>query len=150
MPDAITVFVKRFPGTEDIPLPVRMTEEAAGVDLRAAVTELVTLQPGDIRVIPCGFAMAIPKGYEAQVRPRSGMASKHGMTLVNSPGTIDSDYRGEILVPMINHGRVPFVVERGMRIAQMLILPVPPVKFVEVDALDETARGTGGFGHTGH
>ena len=94
--------------------------------------------------------MAIPRGYEAQVRPRSGLAAKFGVTLVNSPGTIDSDYRGEIMVPLINHGQLPFVVERGMRIAQMLVLPVPPVHFVEVDELDPTPRGTGGFGHTGH
>lgn len=145
----ITVFLKRLPGGEDLPLPVRMTEEAAGVDLRAAVLQPVTMDSGEIAVVPCGFAMAIPKGYEAQVRPRSGLASRHGVTLVNSPGTIDSDYRGEVMVPLINHGKVPFIVERGMRIAQMLVLPVPPVLFVEVDALDETSRGAGGFGHTG-
>lgn len=146
----ITVYLKRLPGGEDLPLPARMTEEAAGVDLRAAVLQPATVQPGDILVVPCGFAMAIPKGYEAQVRPRSGLASRHGVSLINSPGTIDSDYRGEVMVPLINLGKAPFVVERGARIAQMLVLPVPPVSFVEVDELDETARGTGGFGHTGH
>ncbi|QOV88843.1 dUTP diphosphatase [Humisphaera borealis] len=150
MAATITVFLKRLPGGQDLPLPVRMTEESAGVDLRAAVTQTMTLPPGDVLVVPCGFAMAIPKGYEAQVRPRSGLASKHGITLVNSPGTIDSDYRGEVMVPLINLGKLPFVIERGMRIAQMLVLPVPPVSFVEVDALEATGRGTGGFGHTGH
>ena len=150
MPDSITVLLKRLAGTEDIPLPIRMTAEAAGADLRAAVTAPVVLQPGDILLVPCGFAMAVPKGYEAQVRPRSGLAAKHGITLVNTPGTIDSDYRGEVMVPLINLGRVPFTVERGMRIAQMLVLPVPAVTLVEVDELDETPRGSGGFGHTGH
>ena len=150
MPATITVFLKRLPGGEDLPLPVRMTEESAGVDLRAAVAQTMTLPPGEVLVVPCGFAMAIPKGYEAQVRPRSGLASKHGVTLVNSPGTIDSDYRGEVMVPLINLGKTPFVVDGGMRIAQMLVLPVPPVNFVEVDVLEETSRGAGGFGHTGH
>jgi dUTP pyrophosphatase len=126
-----------------------MTEHSAGFDLHAAVEEPVRLAPGEIRLIPCGFAMAIPPGYEAQVRPRSGLASRHGITLVNTPGTIDADYRGEVQVPLINLGRVEFMVERGMRIAQMLVLPVPPVEIVEVDELDDTARGTGGFGHTG-
>lgn len=150
MAEPITVFLKRLPGTEDLPLPVRMTDEAAGFDLRAAVASPVVVPPGDICLVPCGFAMAVPRGYEAQVRPRSGLASRHGVTLVNSPGTIDSDYRGEVMVPLINHGRAAFTIERGMRIAQMLVLPVPPVHLVEVDALDETVRGVGGFGHTGH
>lgn len=148
--DAISVFIKRMPGTDDLPLPGRMTEEAAGFDLRAAVPAPVAIDPGEVRVIPCGFAMAIPKGYEAQVRPRSGLASKHGITLINSPGTIDSDYRGEVMVPLINLGKQAFIVDRGMRIAQMLVLPVPAVKMIEVDALDSTSRGMGGFGHTGH
>jgi dUTP pyrophosphatase len=129
---------------------MRMTAQAAGFDLPAAVDRPLVLKPGDIRLIPCGFAMAIPKGYEAQVRPRSGLASRHGITMVNAPGTIDSDYRGEVQVPLINLGRKRFTVERGMRIAQMLILPVPSVKIVEVDELDATRRGHGGFGHTGH
>jgi dUTP pyrophosphatase len=127
-----------------------MTEHAAGFDLSAAVSESVTLEPGEIRLVPCGFSMAVPHGYEAQVRPRSGLASKHGITMVNAPGTIDSDYRGEVHVPLINLGRQPFVIERGMRIAQMLILPVPQVEMVEVEELDETKRGKRGFGHTGH
>jgi dUTP pyrophosphatase len=127
-----------------------MTEHAAGYDLSAAVEKNVRLKPGEIQLIPCGFAMALPNAYEAQVRPRSGLASKHGVTLVNSPGTIDSDYRGEVKVPLINLSKKPFTVERGMRIAQMLIAPVPKTVVKEVKNLDETARGKGGFGHTGH
>ncbi len=127
-----------------------MTEHAAGFDVAAAVPAKLTLKPGDIRLIPCGFAMAVPHGYEAQMRPRSGLASKHGITMINAPGTIDSDYRGEVHVPLINLGQKKFTVERGMRIAQMLILPVPNVRIVEVSNLDETKRGKGGFGHTGH
>jgi dUTP pyrophosphatase len=146
----IRVQIKRAEGSADLPLPTRMTEHAAGFDLAAAVTESVTLAPGDIRMIPCGFSMAIPHGYEAQVRPRSGLASKHGITMVNAPGTIDSDYRGEVHVPLINLGKLPFVIERGMRIAQMLILPVPAVEIDEVPELDQTKRGPRGFGHTGH
>ena len=126
-----------------------MTAGAAGFDLPAAVAGPVTLKPGEIRVVPCGFAMALPPGYEAQVRPRSGLASRHGITLVNTPGTIDADYRGEVQVPLINLGRADFVLERAMRIAQMVVLPVPAVSLVEVEELDATARGTGGFGHTG-
>src|SRR3954466_5796989 len=127
-----------------------MTAQAAGFDLPAAVVEAVVLRPGDIRLVPCGFAMALPPGYEAQVRPRSGLGSRHGVTLVNTPGTIDADYRGEVHVPLINLGRAPFTVERGMRIAQMLVLPVPAAEIVEVDDLDDTKRGGRGFGHTGH
>ncbi len=150
MPDPIQVRIKRLPGCADVPLPMRMTEHAAGFDLSAAVPEPTVLQPGDIKLIPCGFSMAVPHGYEAQVRPRSGLSSKHGVTMVNAPGTIDADYRGEVQVPLINLGRSPFTIERGMRIAQMLILPVPTSQIVEVEELDETTRGEGGFGHTGH
>jgi dUTP pyrophosphatase len=146
----ITVKVKRLGNAEGLALPVKMTEHAAGFDLHAAVDAPLTLGPGEIQIIPCGFAMALPHGYEAQVRPRSGLASRHGVAPVNSPGTIDSDYRGEVKVPLINHGKTPCVVERGMRIAQLLVLPVPPVKLIEVEELDETPRGSGGFGHTGH
>jgi dUTP diphosphatase len=142
--------MKRLPSGEGLSLPTRMTAESAGFDLPAAVAEPTVIAPGEIRLIPCGFAMAVPKGYEAQVRPRSGLASKHGITMVNAPGTIDSDYRGEVQVPVINLGKAAFKIERGMRIAQMLILPVPPVIMVEVKELDETIRGKGGFGHTGH
>jgi dUTP pyrophosphatase len=150
MSDAIVLQLQRLPGSEGVPLPARMSAGAAGFDVYAAVANDLTLAPGDIRLIPCGFAMAIPAGFEAQVRPRSGLASKHGITLVNSPGTIDSDYRGEVKVPLINLGRESFVVTRGMRIAQMLILPVPAVQWIEVEKLDDTTRGSGGFGHTGH
>jgi dUTP pyrophosphatase len=146
----IQVRVKRLPGHDDVPLPTRMTEHAAGYDLAAAVLEPIVLAPGDIKLIPCGFAMAIPPGYEAQVRPRSGLSSKHGVTMINAPGTIDADYRGEVHVPLVNLGRSPFTVARGMRIAQMLILPVPSSEIIEVEDLDETKRGQGGFGHTGH
>ena len=149
MASPISVKIKRLAGSADVPLPLRMTEHAAGFDLHAAVTLPVVLQPGDIKLIPCGFAMAVPAGYEAQVRPRSGLSSKFGVTMINAPGTIDADYRGEVHVPLINHGRQAFTVERGMRIAQMLILPVPPVLLLEVNELDETERGSGGFGHTG-
>ena len=150
MPRPITVKVKRLASGEGLPMPVRMTAQAAGFDLPAAVAEPVVLKPGDIRLVPCGFAMALPPGYEAQVRPRSGLASRHGVTLVNTPGTIDADYRGEVHVPLINLGRAEFTVERGTRVAQMLVLPVPPVRLIEVDDLDATERGAGGFGHTGH
>lgn len=149
-PRPIRVQIKRAPHGQGLPLPARMTEHAAGLDLTAAVTEAVTMQPGDIKLIPCGFFMAVPQGYEAQVRPRSGLASKHGITMVNAPGTIDSDYRGEVKVPLINLGREKFVIERGMRIAQMLIAPVPMVEIEEVAELDDTKRGHHGFGHTGH
>jgi dUTP pyrophosphatase len=146
----ITVRIKRAPGQADLPLPVRMTAQSAGLDLPAGVFEPVTLGPGEIRLIPCGFHMALPSGYEAQIRPRSGLASRSGITLVNTPGTIDADYRGEVQVPLINLGHEPFVVTRGMRIAQMVVMPVPQVQVVEVEELDETERGVGGFGHTGH
>lgn len=146
----ITVKVKRLANGEGLSLPSRMTAEAAGFDVAAAVDAPTILEPGEIKLVPCGFAIAVPKGYEAQVRPRSGLASKHGITMINTPGTIDSDYRGEVFVPLINLGKAKFTVERGMRIAQMLILPVPAVNVVEVEELDETKRGSGGFGHTGH
>ena len=146
----IEVRIKRLPNGEGLPLPMRMTAHAAGFDMCAAVESNTILKRGEIKLIPCGFAMAVPEGYECQVRPRSGLSSKFGVTMINAPGTIDADYRGEVFVPLINHGPADFTVERGMRIAQMLILPVPPVKLIEVDDLDETARGSGGFGHTGH
>jgi dUTP pyrophosphatase len=148
--DPIQIKVTRLPGSEDVPLPSQMSAGAAGFDLCAAVANDLTLEPGDIRLIPCGFAMAIPPGFEAQVRPRSGLASKHGITLINSPGTIDSDYRGQVQAPLINLGREAFVIKRGTRIAQMIIQPVPTVEWIEVNELDETTRGAGGFGHTGH
>ena len=150
MSSRINVKIKRLRNGDGLPLPAKMTEHAAGFDLSAAVAEAVTIAPGEIRLIPCGFAMALPPGYEAQVRPRSGLATRHGITMVNAPGTIDADYRGEVHVPLINLGKNSFTVERGMRVAQMLIAPVPVVQLIEVDDLDATERGTGGFGHTGH
>ena len=149
MPHPIKVKIKRLPGSENLSLPVRMTEHAAGFDLCAAVRESVVMQPGEIKLIPLGFSIAVPVGYEAQVRPRSGLSTKFGVTMINAPGTVDADYRGEMFVPLVNHGKAAFTVERGMRIAQMLILPVPEVSLVEVKELDETNRGKGGFGHTG-
>lgn len=119
------------------------------MDLSAAVSEPVVLQPGAHELIPCGFALAVPAGFEAQVRPRSGLAAKHGVTVLNSPGTIDSDYRGEVRVILINHGREPFTVAPGMRIAQLVVAAVERVIWSETDALPDTARAGGGFGHTG-
>jgi dUTP pyrophosphatase len=130
-------------------LPHYQTEHAAGMDLHAALESAVEVQPGDIELVPCGFAMAIPPGFEAQVRPRSGLSTKHGISMPNAPGTIDSDYRGEVKIPLINLGRVPFTVEPGMRIAQMVICPVIRAEIEEVDSLEETMRGAGGFGSTG-
>jgi len=150
MPRPITVKIKRLPEAADVNLPVRMTEHAAGFDLHAAVPSPTVIAPGSIQLIPCGFSMALPEGYEAQIRPRSGLASKHGITLINTPGTIDSDYRGQVQVPLINLGKADFTVERNMRIAQMVIMPVPEVELVETQELNETARGPKGFGHTGH
>jgi len=147
--DNVTVSIKRRPDCADIPLPSYETSGSVGMDLAAAVDDEVVLGPGVRALIPCGFHLALPPGYEAQVRPRSGLAVKHGISLVNTPGTIDSDYRGEVKVPVINHGAEPFTVTRGMRIAQMIVMPVPRVVLVEVSELPETERGEGGFGHTG-
>jgi dUTP pyrophosphatase len=145
----IRVQICRKAGCDDVPLPRYMSEHAAGMDVCAACEQDVTVAPGDVKLIPCGFYMAVPAGYEAQMRPRSGLAIKHGITLPNSPGTIDADYRGEVCVILGNIGREVFVVKRGMRIAQMVISPVTRAEVVEVAELDETARGEGGFGHTG-
>jgi len=150
MSGPINVQIKRLDSGRGLPLPAKMTALAAGFDLAAAVAGPVSLQPGEIRLVPCGFAIALPPGYEAQIRPRSGLATKHGITMVNSPGTIDADYRGEVHVPLINLGKAAFTIERAMRVAQMLIAPVPAVLLVEVDELEATDRGSGGFGHTGH
>ena len=130
-------------------LPAYQTEHAAGLDLHACIEAPVTLAPGDIVMIPCGFAMAIPHGFEAQVRPRSGLATKHGIGMPNAPGTVDSDYRGEMKVPLVNLGRAPFTVEHGMRIAQMVVAPVARATVRVVEELDGTSRGAGGFGSTG-
>jgi len=145
----LSIKIKRLPASVDLPPPSKQTLAAAGLDLVAAVDSEIILLPMQIALIPCGFAMELPTGYEAQVRARSGLATKHGVTLVNGVGTIDSDYRGEVKVPLINLGSASFVVRRGDRIAQMVVTPVPTVQVMEVDELSETARGTGGFGHTG-
>lgn len=139
-----------MPGCDDIPLPQYETEGAAGMDLRAAVTEPVTILPGQRMLIPTGLRVALPRGAEAQVRPRSGLALRHGIGMVNAPGTIDADYRGEIKVLLINLGDTPWTVGRGDRIAQLVVAPVYRVSWTEKRDLDDTARGEGGFGHTGH
>jgi len=130
-------------------VPSYQSKHAAGMDLYSANDDPITIGSGEIAMIPLGFAMALPDNYEAQVRPRSGLGSKFGVTLPNSPGTIDADYRGEVSVPLINHGREPFVIEPNMRIAQMIIAPVVQASFEVVEELDETPRGSGGFGSTG-
>jgi dUTP pyrophosphatase len=149
MTRAVDVRITREPGTEDLPLPAYETEHAAGMDLRASVSEPLTLQPGERHLVPTGLRIALPDGYEAQVRPRSGLAIKHGISLLNSPGTIDADYRGEIRIIMANLGRDPFTVQRGDRIAQLIVAPVTRVSWQPVSELDATVRGDGGFGHTG-
>ena len=145
----ISIAMKRLPHSVDIDLPFYATTGAAGMDIRAAVETDFTLAPSEHHAIPCGFAMAVPPGYEAQIRPRSGLALKHGVTIANAPGTIDSDYRGEIAVIMINLGSENFIITRGMRIAQMVIAAVALCHPVEVSDLDITARGADGFGSTG-
>lgn len=145
----LTVRVKRLPHGQDLPLPSYATAGAAGMDLLAAVPKPVTLQPGGRTVIPTGLCIALPPGYELQVRPRSGLALKHGIILPNSPGTIDEDYRGEVGVIVLNAGDQAFTVEHGMRIAQAVIAPVERISWVEHESLDETARGAGSFGSTG-
>ncbi|HHT9136630.1 MAG TPA: dUTP diphosphatase [Candidatus Wunengus sp. YC60] len=140
----------RKQGCRDLPLPQYMSEAASGMDLYAAVDKAVQLERHEIKLIPTGVHIELPSGYEAQVRPRSGLALKHGLTLVNTPGTIDSDYRGEIGIILCNLGKERFTVERGMRIAQLVIQPVFRAELIEVESLEETRRGVGGFGHTGH
>lgn len=148
---SLSVAVQVLPHGEGLPLPAYQTALAAGLDLRAAVADdaPLTLAPGAYALVPTGLAIALPPGFEAQVRPRSGLAVRFGVTVLNAPGTIDADYRGEIGVPLINHGAEPFVVRRGERIAQMVIAPVVQARFAPVAELDATARGTGGFGSTG-
>lgn len=145
----IEVRVQRRVGCEDVPLPQRMSAGASGYDLHAALDEAVTLLPGERRLIPTGLKIQLPEGYEAQVRPRSGLALKHGLTVLNAPGTIDSDYRGEIGVLLINLGQEPVTVRRGDRIAQLVVQPVKDVQWRVVDELTDTERGSGGFGHSG-
>ena len=142
--------VRRLPHGEGLPLPGYATAGAAGMDLLAAVSSPVVLDPGRRALIPTGLQIAVPPGHELQIRPRSGLALKHGITLPNSPGTIDEDYRGELQVILLNAGDTPFTVERGMRIAQAVLAPVSRAAWHEVDMLDDTDRGTGGFGSTGH
>jgi dUTP pyrophosphatase len=146
---AIPVPIQRLAHGADLPLPAYQSEHAAAMDLHAAVTDALTIEPGRIALVGCGFAMALPAGYEAQVRPRSGLASKHGLTVVNSPGTIDADYRGEVKVALINLGEATITVERGMRIAQLVVAPVTRAAWETVDTLPGTERGSGGFGSTG-
>lgn len=143
------VHIKRLPGHDDLPLPTKMSEWASGFDLHAAVREPLTLAPGERALVPTGFCMSMPPELEAQVRPRSGLALKHGITCLNTPGTIDADYRGEIKVLLINLGQESFVINRGERIAQLVFQQVPAIRLVETDELPESARGAGGFGHTG-
>jgi len=147
----VTVELQRLPHSEGLALPAYQTADAAGLDLMAAVPEgePMTLAPGQYALVPTGLAIALPSGFEAQVRPRSGLAAKHGVTVLNSPGTVDADYRGEIKVILINHGAAPFVIKRGERIAQMVIAPVLQAALVPVATLSATDRGAGGFGSTG-
>ena len=145
----VKLLIKRSPGTDDLELPAYKSEGAAGLDLCADVKDEVSLAPGEIRLIPTGISVMIPHGFEGQVRPRSGLALKSGVTLVNTPGTIDSDYRGVVALPLINLGRERFIVKRGMRLAQLVIQEVVHADIECVDILEETARAQGGFGHTG-
>jgi dUTP pyrophosphatase len=146
-----TVPITRLPHGADLPLPAYETAQAAGMDLRAAVPEgePLVLRPGSRFAVPTGLAFALPPGFEGQVRPRSGLAFKHGVTCLNSPGTVDADYRGEVKVILINHGEEDFTIRRGERIGQLVIAPVVQAVWAEVESLDETARGAGGFGSTG-
>jgi dUTP diphosphatase len=151
MESPLVVKIKRLrpESDSDIPLPRYMTPEAAGLDIYAAIEAPLVLQKGDIRLIPTGFAMAIPAGFEAQIRPRSGLAIQHGIGLINSPGTIDSDYRGEVMVAVINLGSEPYTFRRGDRIAQMVVKRVHQARLLLVEDLNQTDRNSGGFGHTG-
>jgi len=148
---SLTVEFKKLDHFGDLQLPAYETDLAAGADLRAAVPDSapMTLAPGERALVPTGLAMALPAGYEAQIRPRSGLAYKFGITVLNTPGTIDADYRGEVKVLLINHGKEPFTIERGERVAQMVIAPITQPDFKTVEQLSETVRGAGGFGSTG-
>lgn len=145
----VGVRIARLSGTEDLPLPLYKTEGAAGMDIFAANSDAVTILPGMRGVVPTGLRIAVPDGYEAQVRPRSGLARDFGVDVANSPGTIDADYRGEVQIILSNHGTEPFVIERGDRIAQLVVAPVSRVEWELAPDLDDTERGAGGFGHTG-
>ncbi len=147
----VRVALRRLPHGEGLPLPAYQSDGAAGLDLAAAVPqdEPLTVSPGARVLVPTGFALALPEGFEAQVRPRSGLAARYGLTVLNAPGTIDADYRGELKVLLVNLGEAPVTIERGMRIAQLVIAPLARAALVEVEALDDSARGAGGFGSTG-
>jgi dUTP pyrophosphatase len=147
--DTIIVKFKRLGNNTDLPLPSYQSDGSSGLDLHAAVNEDLTLEPGDIKLIPTGLSISLPEGYEAQIRPRSGLALNHGLGFVNAPGTIDADYRGEIGIIAINLGKKPLTIERGERIAQMVIHTVSRAIVKEVNELDATKRGDGGFGHSG-
>lgn len=148
--EEVKIFIKRTLSATGLPLPRYMTPGSAGMDLYAAVAETVILKPGEIKLIPTGLCISLPVGYEAQIRPRSGLALKHGITMVNTPGTIDADYRGEIGLIMINLGQAPFEINRGDRVAQMVIKEVARAQLIEVADLDVTGRNSGGFGSTGN
>ena len=145
--DPVPVRIKRL--SPQAVLPEYHSAHAAGMDLHAALQDAVTIEVGEIAKIPCGFAMSLPDGYEAQIRPRSGLATRHGLSIPNAPGTVDSDYRGPVVVALINLGKTSFVIEPKMRIAQMIVAPVARAALEEVDELDDTTRGSGGFGSTG-
>jgi dUTP pyrophosphatase len=145
----VKVSIRRLPEASDLPLPARATEHASGFDLRACVDGALVVPAGGRALVPTGVAIAVPPGFEAQIRPRSGLALRSGVTLMNSPGTIDADYRGEVGVIVVNHGAEPVTIARGDRIAQLVILELPDVELVAVEELPETVRGAGGFGHTG-
>lgn len=149
MKEALPVAVMQEPGARDLPLPRYETELSAGLDLRAAVEAEITLAPGERCMVPTGLRIALPDGFEAQIRPRSGLAIRHGITVVNAPGTIDADYRGEICVGLVNLSGEPHVIKRGERIAQMVVAPVTRICWEETKTLPDTVRGEGGFGHTG-
>ncbi len=144
-----TISLQKLPHGADLPLPAYATEQSAGMDLLAAIDAPLTIKAGERAIVPTGIAIALPAGFEAQIRPRSGLAAKNGITVLNSPGTIDADYRGEIKAILINHSAEDFTIERGMRIAQMVIAKYESVQFSVCENLDETARGAGGFGSTG-
>lgn len=148
-PGTVAIPILRLPGNEDLPLPEPATPDSAGVDLRAAILEPIALAPGERALVPTGFALALPRGYEGQVRPRSGLALKFGLTLLNTPGTIDADYRGEVAVIAVNLGGKKVAIRRGDRIAQLVVAPVTAAAFAEVRELPASPRGGGGFGHTG-
>jgi dUTP pyrophosphatase len=151
MTDRVGIGLRWLEHGKGLAIPQQMSAGAAGVDISAALgaDEMIEIAPGRTAMIPAGFAIALPEGFEAQVRPRSGLAAKHGITVLNSPGTIDADYRGEVKVLLINHGQAPFAIRRGDRIAQLVVAPVSAVRFVEQETLDDTARGAGGYGSTG-